>query len=439
MKDKLSDARGRINAADRRIAKLFVKRMRATEDVASYKLEHGLNILDAKREAEVIERNSGLVDKEYRESYVTLLKTMMELSKKHQSGIMTGASATDKNGATVLRMELGEAAYPIYVGKGLLGYAPEYFNLDRRVFIVTDNGVPTEYATAIKEGSKTATVYTVEAGEGSKSMATLESVLNAMSDFGLDRGDCVVAVGGGVVGDLAGFAASVYMRGVDFYNLPTTLLSQVDSSIGGKTAVNLGGVKNSVGSFKQPKAVVIDTDTLKTLPIRHMRNGMCEAVKMAATSDAELFGRIEDLSEEEIYENINDVIVAALKIKKAVVEKDEKESGIRRILNFGHTLGHAVESAEGLGGLLHGECVAIGMMAASGGEAKRRIENVLKKLSLPTSYSAEKDSLIRLIEHDKKALGGVISVVLCEKIGECLVERMSADEFCKIAFNSVDC
>ena len=122
-----------------------------------------------------------------------------------------------------------------------------------------------------------------------------------------------------------------------------------------------------------------------------------------------------------------------------MVEKDEKESGIRRILNFGHTLGHAVESAEGLGGLLHGECVAIGMMAASGGEAKRRIENVLKKLSLPTSYSAEKDSLISLIEHDKKALGGVISVVLCEKIGECLVECMSADEFCKTAFNSVDC
>lgn len=332
----------------------------------------------------------------------------------------------------VLNMELGAHSYPIFIGRGLLEKAADLFNLNRKVFIVTDEGVPNKYADTIKSLCKAATVKTIKMGESSKSFDTLEELLYAMSDFGMSRGDCVVAVGGGVVGDLAGFAASIYMRGVDFYNVPTTLLSQVDSSIGGKTAVNLGAIKNSVGSFKQPKAVLIDVDTLDTLPLRHKRNGMCEAVKMAATSNKDLFGIFENHTEEYLYNIIEEIITEALKIKKAVVEEDECEKGLRRILNFGHTFGHAIESAEGLSGLYHGECVALGMLAVSEAEVKERLLAVLKKLHLPTEYEGDKEAAFAYIAHDKKCIAGGVSVILCPSIGEFTIKDMTLEEFKKM-------
>ena len=335
----------------------------------------------------------------------------------------------------VLNMELGAHSYPIYIGRGLLNRASEFFNLDRKVFIVTDDGVPNKYAKTIKNLCKIATVKTVKAGEASKSFSTLEELLYAMSDFGMSRGDCVVAVGGGVVGDLAGFAASIYMRGVDFYNVPTTLLSQVDSSIGGKTAVNLGCIKNSIGSFKQPKAVLVDVDTLDTLPMRHKRNGMCEAVKMAATSNEALFKIFESNDEEYLYSIIEEIVTEALKIKQAVVEEDECEKGLRKILNFGHTFGHAIESAEGLSGLLHGECVALGMLAVSVGEVKERLTAVLKKLNLPTVYEGDADAAFNYVAHDKKCTKKGVSVILCPKIGDYEIKNMTLDEFKNLVFS----
>lgn len=334
-------------------------------------------------------------------------------------------------------MELGNSSYPIIIGRGILGGARDHFDLERKVFIVTDDGVPQEYALTVKNLCKEATVKTVKAGEGSKSISTLEELLFAMSDFGMTRGDCVVAVGGGVVGDLAGFAASVYMRGVDFYNVPTTLLSQVDSSIGGKTAVNLGSVKNSVGSFKQPKAVIVDVDTLKTLPARHLRNGLCEAVKMAATSNKELFEKFEAADEAEIYDNIEEFVSEALKIKKSVVEVDECEKGLRKILNFGHTFGHAIESANDLSGLYHGECVALGMLAVTDGEVKERLTKVLKKLGLPTEYKTDFNEEFTYLSHDKKCTKTGVSVVLCPNIGEYELRDMTLDEFKKMVVNSL--
>ena len=332
---------------------------------------------------------------------------------------------------TILNMNLGENSYPITIGKGLIEKANEYFNLNRKVFIITDNGVPNIYAEFIKKVCNSAVIYTVEQGEGSKSFGTLEAVLSAMAEAELGRSDCVVAVGGGVVGDLAGFAASIYMRGIDFYNVPTTLLSQVDSSIGGKTAINLGVIKNTVGAFKQPKAVLVDVMTLDTLPKRHMRNGIVEVIKMSATSNANLFAMLEKQSEDEIYNNIEEIVVEALKIKQSVVEADEKENGIRKILNFGHTYGHAIESSEKLSTLLHGECVAIGMMPTSFGEAHTRIENLLKKFSLTTSYKGDIEAAIPFISHDKKASSGKVSIVLCEKIGECYLKTIPTEEFIK--------
>ena len=188
-----------------------------------------------------------------------------------------------------IHMNLGEDSYDIIVERGALAKANEYLNLNRRVLVVTDSGVPSEYASAVAAQCKESVICTVESGEGSKSLETFGKLLKAMLDNGFSRKDCVVAVGGGVVGDLSGFVASAYMRGIDFYNIPTTLLSQIDSSIGGKTAINLVGVKNIVGAFYQPKRVIIDPELLKTLSPRQISSGLAEAVKMALTSDKELF------------------------------------------------------------------------------------------------------------------------------------------------------
>ena len=189
----------------------------------------------------------------------------------------------------MIRMELGKNSYNIELERGNLAKAGELLNLNRKVMIITDEGVPRAYAEAIAEQSKEAYIKVVPQGEGSKSLQTAEEIVTEMLEHQFSRKDCVVAVGGGVVGDLGGFVASLYMRGVDFYNVPTTVLSQVDSSIGGKTAVNLAGIKNIIGAFYQPKKVLIDPDLLSTLPDRQISNGLAEAIKMALTSDRELF------------------------------------------------------------------------------------------------------------------------------------------------------
>ena len=316
---------------------------------------------------------------------------------------------------TTLKLTLPSSEYNITVGKGILKKADEYFNLARKVFIITDSGVPKEYSATVKSLCKDATVFTVREGEDSKSLSVMEEICKAMLDFGITRTDCVVAVGGGVVGDLSGFCAASYMRGVDFYNIPTTLLSQVDSSIGGKTAVNLGSVKNIVGAFHQPKGVLIDTDVLKSLPKRHFSAGLAEAIKMSLTSDEELFRFFE---ENEINdENIEKVIVDSLKIKRYVVQQDEKESGLRKILNFGHTLGHGIETEAALGGLYHGECVALGMIPMCSIAVSDRLIKVLKKFNLPTEYRGDISTALKYVAHDKKASSNKISVIFVDNVG----------------------
>ena len=328
---------------------------------------------------------------------------------------------------TTLHLDLGERGYDINIGRGLINRAGELFDLDRRVLIVTDSGVPREYAEKVKAGCRTAEIVTVEQGEGSKSPEVFAGLCAKMLEFGMTRTDCVVAVGGGVVGDLAGFAAASYMRGIDFYNIPTTLLSQVDSSIGGKTAINLCGVKNIIGAFYQPKGVIVDPDVLDTLPKRQIANGMAEAIKMSLTSDEELFSIIEN---GDIEKNVEEIIIRSLKIKKALVEADEREGGLRKMLNFGHTFGHAVEAEEEMNGLYHGECVAIGMLATSSKEVKSRLIPVLKKVGLPYSYDGDIEKALTFISHDKKCEGDAVSVVFVDKIGSFRIEKMDVCEFC---------
>ena len=314
----------------------------------------------------------------------------------------------------IIPVKMGAESYDIVLAPGALDTAGEELDLKRRVLVVTDEGVPECYAQKIAAQCKSPVVVTVPQGEGSKSMETLQVLLKTMLDASFTRKDCVVAVGGGVVGDLSAFAASIYMRGIDFYNIPTTLLSQVDSSIGGKTAVNFGGVKNIVGSFYQPKKVIIDPDTLKTLSRRQLMAGLAESIKMAATSDKELFELIENSGN--LTDDLTEIIRRSLCIKRDVVEIDPYEKGLRKVLNFGHTIGHAVEGFNE-GRFYHGECVALGMLPLSAGEARERIRRVLEKYSLPTRIEQTKAELMPYIMQDKKMQAEFVTVVCVDEIG----------------------
>ncbi len=322
-----------------------------------------------------------------------------------------------------LHVNLGENSYNIYVGAGLASRANELFNLNRRVMIVTDDGVPAEYSKTLASMCKEAHIFTFPQGETSKTVNTVTEINRKMMELGFDRHDCVVAVGGGVVGDLAGFASSCYMRGVDFYNIPTTVLSQVDSSVGGKTGVNLDGIKNIIGAFKQPNGVIIDVVLLKTLPPRQISNGLSEAVKMALTFDIELFEKLENGN---VSEELEDIITRSVALKIAVVEKDEKETGLRKVLNFGHTVGHGIES---LGmDLYHGECVALGMTYMCSPDVKARLIPVLKNLNLPTEADFDREKALTAISHDKKSQGNTLDAVFVDRVGEFSVKKVTLND-----------
>ena len=326
----------------------------------------------------------------------------------------------------MIRIDLGKNSYNIELKRGNLQKAGELLNLSRKVMIITDEGVPSSYAQTVAAQCKEAYIKVVPQGEGSKSLQTAESILTEMLEYQFSRKDCVVSVGGGVVGDLGGFVASLYMRGVDFYNVPTTVLSQVDSSIGGKTAVNLNGIKNIIGAFYQPKAVLIDPDTLDTLPERQVVNGLFEAIKMGATSDKELF---ELFLNGDWKENLDLIIERALLVKKYVVEQDEKESHLRKILNFGHTIGHGFESAAH-GRYLHGECVALGMLYMSSEEVQEQLCTIYEQLNfeVPEFYTFDLEEVKEAITHDKKASNQNCSVVFVSAIGNGQIEEWTMEE-----------
>ncbi len=327
----------------------------------------------------------------------------------------------------IIPLNLGSNSYDIVLERGALQRAGELLNLNRSVLIVTDSGVPEKYARLIAQQSKNPIICTIKSGEDSKSIAVFEELLVKMLRAGFTRKDCVVAIGGGVCGDLAGFTAASYMRGIDFYNIPTTVLSQVDSSIGGKTAVNLDGIKNIVGAFYQPKKVLIDPDTLNTLSKRQISNGLAEAVKMSLTFDPELF---EIFESRDIDANIETIIERSLKIKRMVVEEDEKEQGLRKVLNFGHTLGHGIEVNSD--DLYHGEAVAVGMLPLCAPDIRARLISVFEKLSLPTTCSADPDKIYEAVIHDKKASNGNVSLITVNKVGTFNIEETPISELKEI-------
>ena len=332
-------------------------------------------------------------------------------------------------------MNLGEHRYDIIVERGVLARADQHLRLDRRVLIVTDSGVPEHYAKTVADRCAEGVICTIAEGESSKSLDGFGRLLQTMLDHGFSRKDCVVAVGGGVVGDLAGFAASAYMRGIDFYNIPTTLLSQIDSSIGGKTAINFGGVKNVVGAFYQPKKVLIDPELLKTLPPRQVANGLAEAIKMALTSDKELFDVFEN---QDIENSIDAIILRSLHIKKSIVEQDEKESGLRKVLNFGHTIGHGIESSREEADLYHGECVALGMIPMCADAIRPRVIRVLQRCGLYRTPSYDWDKITEAAFHDKKADGNAVTVITVSEIGRFEMKTMHCPDVIDRAKNSLE-
>ena len=333
---------------------------------------------------------------------------------------------------TKLTMNLGERSYDIILKNGALENLYQFARLDRKVAVVTDSGVPAEYAQRVADQCRESTIITVPQGEASKSFKILETVLRQMLEFNMGRGDLVVAVGGGVVGDLAGFAAAIYMRGIDFINCPTTTLSMIDSSIGGKTAVDLGDTKNIVGAFWQPKLVIVDPATLSTLPRRHYINGLAEAVKAGLLADPELFAIFE---KGDIDTQISEIIYRSLRFKKNVVEQDETERGMRKALNFGHTIGHAAEKLGNYVDLTHGQAVAVGMVAAmrlsaflGNEDLTGRLIEILKHIGLPTELKYDREDIYRSLLSDKKKFGATVNFILVREPGRAEITPIDAEK-----------
>jgi 3-dehydroquinate synthase len=334
-----------------------------------------------------------------------------------------------------LDVRLGERSYPIHVGAGILDRAGDVVReIGPRAIVVTNETVASHWLARLRaslDGAGVSSdVVLVPDGEAHKSWSTLHDVLTRLLELRAARDTVLVALGGGVVGDIAGFAAGIYQRGMPFVQIPTTLLAQVDSSVGGKTAVNHPLGKNMIGVFWQPHAVVSDTECLRTLPPRELAAGLAEVIKYGAIRDCAFFDWIES-SIERLRDRDDDALVHAIvescRIKSAIVAADERETGERAILNFGHTFGHAIETATGYGAWLHGEAVAAGMVLASrlstlvsglSGPEADRVERVVSRASLPVA--APKLGLERWLElmsHDKKVRGGVPRFVLLESLG----------------------
>jgi len=333
-----------------------------------------------------------------------------------------------------LRVELGERSYPIYIGAGLLERADLYGQAPGRAAIVTNQVVAPLYLSRVRKALESAgaqvTDIIVEDGEPAKSWATLERVVDAMLAAKLGRDSMVVALGGGVVGDLAGFAAAIYQRGIGFVQVPTTLLAQVDSSVGGKTAINHPRGKNLIGAFHQPRTVISDVATLETLPPRELRSGIAEVIKHGFALDAGFVDWLEADVEKLVAcdrEALAYAVRRSCELKARVVAADERETGDRALLNFGHTFGHAIETAAGYGTWLHGEAVAAGMVMAAElsalmGHLRKsevgRVRELLRRAGLPVAGPAlAPERLMELMALDKKAAKGKTRFVLLESIG----------------------
>ncbi len=358
---------------------------------------------------------------------------------------------------TTIQVALGERAYPIHLGEGTLALLPEMLaGLSRKTVIglVTDSNVGPLYAERVTallgEAGLRSVVHTLPAGEAQKRLARIEEICGAFLEGGLDRSSVVIALGGGVVGDVAGYAAASFMRGIPFLQVPTTIVAQVDSSVGGKTAVNHPLGKNTIGAFHQPRGVIIDMTLLKTLPLRELRAGLAEALKHGVIADEALFAFMEEHAPA-----ILDLDLPALEtpvrrsceIKSAIVAEDEKEHGLRANLNYGHTFGHAIESVTEYKRFLHGEAIALGMCAA--GTLARNLGLVdaafvarqracFEAYGLPVTWKElpVEDCLVAM-RKDKKVRAGTMKFVVATSMGAVVQRTDITEDQARAAFDAV--
>lgn len=343
-----------------------------------------------------------------------------------------------------IMVNLSHKTYPIYIEKGLMnsiGKEIKKIYNGNKIAIVTDSNVNGFYGNKLEENLKkenfNVKTLVVEAGEKSKSFEVLLKLYDELLGFEITRGDLIIALGGGVVGDLTGFAAATTLRGIPFVQIPTSLLAQIDSSIGGKVAVDLPIGKNLIGNFYHPEAVFIDPDVLKTLDKKFLHDGMGEVIKYGAIKDKDLFHKLMEFKDDnDLLNHIDDIIYRCCSIKKEVVEKDEKDKGDRMLLNFGHTLGHVIEKYFNYEKYTHGEAVSIGMykitekseaMGITEKGTSEFIKKVLIKYELPYEVEAlDKDKVLETISMDKKNDRDRINIILLNKLGEAFIKNIDS-------------
>ena len=323
--------------------------------------------------------------------------------------------------------------YPVFVGRNLLDNAGSLVRPRGRVFVITADALRDRFGERVAASFRDAVVLTMADGEANKNLDTVNDLVTQLLDCGAKRDSMAVVVGGGVVGDTAGFAAAVFLRGIDLVHVPTTLLAQVDSSIGGKTAVNHARGKNLIGAFHPPRAVITDIDVLDSLPPRERLSGVFEALKGGVIGDPALFELLETPPDFDV----DDVVLRAIRVKAAIVSADEKEADLRRLLNYGHTVGHGIEAALHYEQLTHGEAVAWGMIAANAvaarrgllGEATRkRIDDAVRAWSPAELPPLSAEDVLSATEHDKKNTGSARIMVLPQEIGRCAVVEVSEED-----------
>ena len=339
-------------------------------------------------------------------------------------------------------VSLSNNSYEVTIKKGLIyGIGKELnrigINKERKILIISNKEISNLFGEkllrSLKDYNFSATIFNIKAGESHKNLSSLSDIYNAAFEAGLDRNSLMIALGGGIVGDVTGFAAATWLRGIEYIQIPTTLLSMVDSSVGGKTAVNHPKGKNLIGAFYQPKAVFIDPETLTTLPKREFKAGMAEVIKYGVIKDKELFEYLESNKNRDKILNLDNeslikIINNSIKTKAFIVSEDEKENGIRAILNYGHSFGHVIENLCGYGEYLHGEAISIGMRIAGDiavekdlwlKEYSLRQNNLIKSYGLPIQTpKIEKNEVITILMGDKKVLNGKMRFILPKEIGK---------------------
>ncbi len=348
-----------------------------------------------------------------------------------------------------LNMNLGSITSNIIIEKGIIKNAGREIRKvysSNKIAVVTDENVFGLYGEILEKSlaaeNFTPTFIVIKPGEQSKTVDTLKHVYSNLVSMGITRGDLIVALGGGVVGDLAGFAASTYLRGIDFVQIPTSLLAQIDSSIGGKVAVNLDEGKNLIGSFYHPKLVLVDPEVLNSLPEKFVKDGLGEAIKYGCIRDKELFSMLLDIkSNFELLDNIEDIIFRCLSIKKETVEMDEKDKGIRMLLNFGHTIGHAIEKYFNYEKYSHGEAVSVGMywitkkseeMGITEKGTSDKIKGALENYGIEyTIPHLDREEIIKNILVDKKNISGKLNIILLKDIGNAFIYTIPEQETSK--------